>query len=149
MVMCATYRWSCDDTKTRPWRPTADNTNRIGMGRKAPPSLRLARRAIDSHASHRVNKAADRWQSCHGARPRCKLRRVVAKGRMCSSARTAEPGPATRATRRLTCDIIYYPQKVVWHGTSQETTPPPATASSSRSESTPPSPTTEALGSTR
>ena len=27
------------------------NTNRIGMGRRAPPTLRLARQAIDSHTS--------------------------------------------------------------------------------------------------
>jgi hypothetical protein len=24
LVMCATYGWSYDDTKTRPWRPTTE-----------------------------------------------------------------------------------------------------------------------------
>jgi hypothetical protein len=46
VLMCATYGWSCGHTKTRPWRPTAEITNRIGMGRKAPPSPRLARLCV-------------------------------------------------------------------------------------------------------
>jgi hypothetical protein len=39
-----------------------------------------------------------------GRGPRCELRRVVAKGRMWSSARAAEPGYAWR--KEGTCDII-------------------------------------------
>jgi hypothetical protein len=54
-VMCATYGWSCGDTKTRPWRPTAENTNPICMGRKVPPSLRLARLRVRQGGDLRPN----------------------------------------------------------------------------------------------
>jgi len=51
LVMCATYGWSYDDTKNAAVATHHGNTNRIGMGRRASPTLRLARQAIDSHAS--------------------------------------------------------------------------------------------------
>jgi hypothetical protein len=50
IVMCATYGWSYGD-KNAAVAAHRKNTNRIDMGRRAPPTLRLAPQAINNPAA--------------------------------------------------------------------------------------------------